>query len=434
MNTNNIGSVGSNWWASSSGRNPGIHQWQPLSQRQGNNVFGQNTAGTSQVFRNNVVQLSDAARALTDSLGNIRGAGSGNSAMQATRPMSGNTDALGIRSFDSRRLNNLNLDNFSIEIEQLAQAQRNEGAALSSSANASQSGFSVGSHQIAITVGNRQFDINFNVSANDTNHDVQQRIAAAINSRNDIGVTASVETEGTVSSLVLASAQTGVSNEGQPNFSVRSVTGNAVEAAGIGEITQQAQDAHFRVNRGFTGALQTSRSNDVSIGFGIEAQLRRTGTVEITMGRDEIAQQNAFREMVNGFNGLVRAARDAGSGSNLSNDLSALGRAFASQLDRIGISINSEGFMRIDEARMAEAATSGELERFASRDGSNFLSRLNRTAENVSQNPAQFVQETGTNSWNNAADFMNSGFNFTPMQSAGMARFMNIGMLFDSLM
>ena len=90
--------------------------------------------------------------------------------------------------------------------------------------------------------------------------------------------------------------------------------------------------------------------------------------------------------------------------------------------------------MRIDEPRMAEAAASGALESFASRDGSNFMSRLNRTAENVSRNPAQHVQDTGENSsWGGSADFMNAGFIFTPVQSANMARFMNIGLLFDSL-
>jgi len=439
MINNNFSVSSTNWWANASARNPGISTWSPLAVRQGNNIFGQNQAATSPAFRNSIVQLSEAGRTMTQSLNNIRGTGNNASPMQALRPASGNTDAMTISASDPNRLRGIGASDFTVEIQQVAQAQRNVGTALDANARGAASEFTAGANQLSIHVGDRQFDINFNVSANASNREVQQQIANAINARSDIGVRASVtnDTAAGTSSLVLESAQTGVNNNsGQPNFTVSSNTG-ILAATGIDNIDQQAQNAEFRVNRGFTGALQTSRTNDVELGFGIRAQLREEGTVDVTMGRDVITQQNAFREMVNSFNDLVRTAGDAGRGSTLQNDLSNIARNFGTQLGRIGISINSEGFMRIDEARMAAAAESGELERFASRDGTNFMSRLNRTAESVSRNPAQFVQDTETsNAWNNMSnnptDFM-SAFNFTPMQSMNLARFMNLGLLFDSL-
>jgi len=437
----NVGSAGkTNWWATGSGRNPGITRWQPLSVRQGGSLFGSNQAGSSQAARNSVVQLRETSEALTRALNTIRGIGNTNSPMQANRPVSDNTDALAIRSFNSSRLRGSGAADFSVEIVQLAQAQRHDGTALNSSARATEAGFTAGAHHIAINVGDRQFDIHFNVSATDTNRDVQQRIANAINNRSDIAVTASVNTDATAgtSALVLQSSQTGISANtaaGQPNFTVSSVTGNAVDITGVEAITEQAQNAQFRVNRGFTGALQTSRSNEVDLGFGIMAELRETGTVEVEMGRDIIAQQNAFRHMVNTFNDLVRAANDAGRGSALASELGGIVRSFSSRLERIGISLNSEGRMQIDEARMAAAAESGELERFANRDGFNFMSRLTRASEGVSRNPAAFVEQEaamGAGGFD-PANFMNSGVNFTPMQSASMARFMNLGILFESL-
>ncbi|MCL2217521.1 MAG: hypothetical protein FWB91_10965 [Defluviitaleaceae bacterium] len=439
MNVGNVGNT--NWWATGSGRNPGIHRWQPRSVREGGSLFGANQSGTSQAARNSVVQLRETSEALTRALNTIRGIGNTNSPMQANRPVSGNTDALAIRSFDSNRLRGSGAADFNVEIVQLAQAQRHDGAALNSSARATESGFTAGAHHIAITVGDRQFDIHFNVSANDTNRDVQQRIASAINNRSDIAVTASVNlnAEAGTSALVLQSSQTGINANtpaGQPNFTVSSLVGNAVSAAGVENISQHAQNAQFRVNRGFTGALQTSRANDVDLGFGIMAELREVGTVEVEMGRDIIAQQNAFRHMVNSFNNLVEAARSAGNGSALASELGGIGRSFSSQLERIGISLNSEGRMQIDEARMAAAAESGELERFATRDGFNFMSRLTRASEGVSRNPAVHVQQetaVGGAGGFDPANFMNAGINFTPMQSASMARFMNLGVLFDSL-
>jgi len=438
MISNNFNVSSTNWWSNAAARNPGIRAWSPSIAGQ-NNIFGQNQAGTSQAFRNSVVQLTETSRALAQALNNIRGIGTSNPPMQAVRPNSENTEALSISGFDPNRLRNSGAQDFNVEILQVAKAQRHEGTALNSTARAAQSGFTTGSHQLAITVGTRQFDININVSSTATNRDVQQQIANAINARNDIGVRATVNNDSTAgtSSLILESAQTGVNNGGQPNFSIRSVTGNATDITGIEAITQQAQDAQFRVNRGTTtGALQTSRTNDVQLGFGITGQLREPGNVGVEMGRDIITQQNAFRHMVNTFNDLTRAARDVGNGSMLQNELRGIARNFSSQLDRIGISLNSEGQMRIDEARMSQAAQSGELERFAARDGFNFMSRITRTAENTARNPAAFAQEAdATNAWNmgNAPNLSGAGINFSPMQTVSMTRLMNIGMLFDSL-
>lgn len=438
----NVGRVGgnNNWWANPAGRNPGIGNWnQPLAVRQ-----GLNQAGTSQRGRNSIVALLETSQALTQSLNAIRGIGNTfNPPMQARRPVSQNTDALAIRSFDSNRIRGAGTQDFSVEILQLAQTQTHEGEALDAAARVTGTGtgFSLGEHHIAITIGNRQFDFHFNVSENDTNRDVQQRIADAINARSDVDVTATVnfDEEAGRSTLVLQSSRSGIDENvgaGQPNFSVASLAGNAVGAAGIETMTQRAQNAAFRVNRGFTGALQTSRTNEVELGFGMLAELRETGTVEVEMGRDTTTQQNAFRHMVNSFNDLVEAARNAGRGTSLANELGGIVRNFSSQLERIGISLNSEGRMQINEERMAAAAESGELERFGGRDGFNFMSRLTRASENVRGNPGAFVEQAafagGVDGFDPGA-FMGGGINFSPMQTVMMTRFMNLGMLFDSL-
>ena len=206
------------------------------------------------------------------------------------------------------------------------------------------------------------------------------------------------------------------------------MTGNAVSAAGIGEITREAQDAQFRVNRGAPGTVQTSRSNDVDLGFGITAQLKEAGSTRLTMGKDEAAQTSAFRSMVNSFNSMMQAAKETGRGSNLERELSSHSRSFSSSLERIGITLNQDGFMRIDETRLSAAAASGELERFGTRDGVNFMKRLSRFAESVGKNPIAFA-----GAGNTSADPFNSGINYSPSQMSMMSRLTGIGSLFDSL-
>ena len=452
----NVGRTGSNnWWANAGGRNPGIGKWNmPLAARQAAGLTG----GASNRESGAVAVLRETSQALTQALNSIRGIGNisnmRNSAMAARRPVSGNTDALAIRSFDPNRIMGNGRDDFSVEVLQLAQAQKHEGEALSATALASESGFEVGEHHMAITVGDRQFDFHFTVSENDTTRDVQERIAGAINARRDefansntvnFDITASVsfDEEAGTSALVIRSSQTGIDTStgtGQPNFSVASITGNAVEAAGVDLMTQRAQDSAFRVHRGNTqGGIQTSRSNVVNLGFGVMAELRETGSVDVAMERDTTTQQNAFRHMVNSFNYLVEAARSAGGrGGALASELGAVVRQFSSQLERIGISLNSEGRMQINEERMAAAAESGELEEFAtSREGFNFMSRLGRVSDNVSANPSGFADappSTGTGMDGfDPGGFMGGGVNFTPMQTMQMTRLMNMSVLFDSL-
>ena len=425
-NFNSFNNFNMNWWNNISGGNRNA-----LVSGAGNNANGQNIANTSVAFRSSVLSIGNSANSMVQSLNNLRGtARNTTSPFQATRPVAEKADVLDVRSFDANRLRSLNMSNFSVDVLQVAESQKNEGAALAANARATSSGFSAGAHRIAVTVGDRTFDVNFNVSSTDTNRDVQQRIASAINNTSGIGVRASVTSDAAqgTSALVLQSAATGIAKEGQPNFTVRSVTGNAVSAAGISEITREAQDAEFRVNRGSTGTLQTSRSNDVDLGFGIMAQLKAAGSTGLTMGKDETAQINAFRNMVNSFNGMMQAARDAGSGSRMERELGGVARSFSSGLERIGITLNQDGFMRIDETRMNAAAASGELERFGTRDGVNFMSRLSRFAEGVVRNPVSFV-----GAGNSSADLMNSGINFSPSQMSMLSRLTGVGSLFDTM-
>ncbi|MCL2016494.1 MAG: hypothetical protein FWG68_09645 [Defluviitaleaceae bacterium] len=394
-------------------------------------LFGANNANTSANFRNMLLSLRQNADMMVASLNNMRGLGrDADSPFGMILAESSDTDILSIQEVDSNRLRNANIGNMSVEVLQLATAQRNEGRAFNTSTLATSAGFSAGANTISLNMNGRQFDFNFNVSSTDTVQTVQQRIATAVNSR-DLGVTATVSRDNAAgtTSLVFQSSETGVANSGQPNFTV-SGTGNVANTLGVNNITQQAQNAQFRVNRGFTGTVQTSRTNEVNIGSGITAQLEGVGTVDITQGRNETRQINAFRHMVNSFNNLLTAARSGASNGRLQQELSNLARSSGVSLNRLGISTGRDGFMQIDEDRMAAAAENGDLERFVNRDrvGSNsgFMNRLARISGDAARNPGSFVQTENP--------FNNSMFNFNARQTAQLSQLMNIGMLFDGTM
>jgi flagellar hook-associated protein 2 len=379
-------------------------------------------------FSSSVMNVRGSAESLRQTLRNIIGNTRGTSSpFGANTPVSANTDALRITSFDTNRLRNTKPADFSVEVRQVAKAQVNSGANMSSSDLAVNSGFSAGENKMSLQIGSQQFDFSFNVSETDTNKDVQQRIASAVNNRN-IGVTASVDssTAGT-GALVLQSRQTGVTNAGQQNFSV---SGSAADSAGVGSATQAAQNAEFRVNRsGFTGAMQTSRSNDVELLSGIKGQLREVGTTKVNMTRDSQSQMDSFKDLLNSFNSFLRTARDNSAGgrpSRLEQQLMGLARSYSAGLSSVGVTANRDGTLQVNESRMKTAAQNGALERFVG-DGGNrsnigFVNRLERTVDSAIRNPGTLLGNVG-----NTSSLANNNRQFLQMYSL-----LNTGMLFNA--
>jgi len=425
INTNFNIQGGSAWWAMGANRNQMLRS---MNNAQFGFTNGSNQSTSSTDLRNALVSARRGADTVHSVANDLRrGVNNAFTTMESS-----DTDVLTVNS--SNRLSNA-AGGMTVEVEQLAQNQRNEGNYLTSNELATEYGFQVGMNQISIEIGNRSFNFSFQVSATDTTRDVQDRIANAINARSDVAVQASITTnaESGTSRLVFESTEPGVARGNQPNFTVTSNSGNALSIVGGDTVTQEARNAEFRVNRttanGNTiqGALQTSRTNDVQLGFGVSATLESTGTAEVAPSRDNIGQQNVLRRMVNGLNDMVEAANGAGGNNRLQRELSNLARSSASALERIGITRNSEGFFRIDEARMANAAESGELDRFissASSSNNSFMSRLDRVASDVNRRPETMLGQ----------DTDRSGGNRPNRWTNQLNQMMGFGMLFDTNM
>jgi len=139
---------------------------------------------TSFGFKQSILQLTGQAFSLKQMLNQLRGSdGLGNSLFHAQRPYSGNTNVLAIRSFNLASLRGADISNLSVDVMQVAQAQRNEGTAMNANASAIDAGFSEGSHHIVMNVNGRDVDIKFDVSSSDSVDDVQRKIALMLSRR-----------------------------------------------------------------------------------------------------------------------------------------------------------------------------------------------------------------------------------------------------------
>ena len=301
-----------------------------------------------------------------------------------------NTDVMRVRSFSGSTV-----PDTSVLVQQVATTQRNEGTAMPANARDIPSG----TFQFEIEVDGTTRQISFTTSEALTNQAFQQRMAEAINQAG-IGVTASVTSAtangATTSTLNIETRTTGAGANGEPRFTIRDVSGNAVAATGAANVTQYAQHAKFSVNG---GDQRTSASNDIDLPGGLNITLVSASeeAVGIVPGRDSAGKQNGVRNVVDQFNALLEAARgnsmDLRTRALASNLESAMRRNRAA-LQEIGVQISDRGFLTIDSERLRTASESGAVGSFFGADGgrpNNFAITLGRIAESVSTNPMRHV-------------------------------------------
>ncbi|MCL2198130.1 MAG: flagellar filament capping protein FliD [Defluviitaleaceae bacterium] len=299
-----------------------------------------------------------------------------------------------------------------VEVQQLAAAQANEGEAL----NHNHRDTGTGNFTFAIESGGRTHTFNIAIEASDSNEDIQNRMAAAINARRETtGVMASIASQGTgddrTTALTLESTLTGTNNR----FTVTDVQGDLAETMGVTTTSRQAQNAAFTVN----GARHASQSNEVELQRGVHLTLQGVGTGEngtnITFARNAEDTIAAATGLVNALNNALGSINtNAGRGNQrMVNDIQGMNRTFASSLRNVGINVDSNGRLSIDQARMQRAAEDGSLDRmFGADNNSSFTARVGRIANNAASgsyrntsSPSP-VQVTAPN---NMFDFGNAG-------------------------
>ncbi len=344
---------------------------------------------------------------------------------------SSNKEAVEIKSTDIKKTQNTSQP-VDVKVEQVATTQKNTGETLVSNEKSLDAKY----YQFEISSNGKTQQVSFSVSNSDNNEAVQRKIAEAINSKNT-GVSASVSYDSKTKSskIVLEAKETGTGSNGSNKFEVRDVSGNAALQMGLSNVSQQAKDAIFSIN----GEQKTSKSNDVALGNGVTATLKKaTGdeSVKVSIKSDTGAQIDKVREMVNNFNGLLEAADSNSKDSStkkLSNELRTTAKTYMSSLNRIGISFNSNGYLAIDKDKMDKAANDGTLEKFFKQDRNSsygFANRVSQTASKVNNNPMTYVGKSSVN-----PQLSNPGFSLGNYYNSGFmqnnAFSMYSGLLFD---
>ncbi|MDA8161694.1 MAG: flagellar filament capping protein FliD [Desulfobacteraceae bacterium] len=241
---------------------------------------------------------------------------------------------------------------YSVYINQLASAQLNQGAALSSNSITTAS---TGTDTFNLQINGTTTPISVNVNNTDTNQTFLNNMAQAINTAN-IGVTASVITnsQNSTSQLEIIANNTGTSN----NFSLTDITGNAVSVSSTNNIINYASNASYTINN----QAYTSGSNTINIdNNNLQLNLLNTTSsfVTINVTNDQQAINNTINNFVNNYNAMINflqqnnAYIDQGIFNNMTNIINSQ----VANLQSIGITQNNDNTLSVNQTQLSSALT-----------------------------------------------------------------------------
>ncbi len=231
---------------------------------------------------------------------------------------------------------------YSIEVINVAKAQEEKSEQLSSN---QPTNVEAGKHNLTVQVGGKSYNITVDISSKDTNDDVFNKIAAALNKSNS-GLTADVVKKNNKSQLVIA-GKTGEEN------------GFSIEGQKFSQLlkmrkTQAAEDAAYSIG----GKRFTSSSNSVTIENGsVTINFKSTGNAKISMVIDDNGTMKSITEFAENFNDSQKKLskmEDSEEASKIKAML-AMSAFTLDQFSKIGVVFDSNGQMSINQKTLASA-------------------------------------------------------------------------------
>ena len=340
----------------------------------------------SEAAQKYAIDLKENARELSNIANELSGS-DGHGMVFKKSAVSDNPDAVTATFIgDSSSADDTSLD---IEVRQLATSQINTGHYLQPNSRT----VKPGDYSFDLNINNLTYEFQFNVDEEESNSDIQNKLARLIN-RSNIGLNASVSEDSLGNTaLNIESDMTGVSvikptifniwpnNDIQtdnPDFvegfdePTMEKNTNFIETYGLDRVIQYPSNAIFSVN----GEERSSASNDITINktFAISFHNTTDKPAAISLKDDADSITESITELVSGYNRLVSIAADK------END----------KFEGNGLTVSDEGSLEVNKVVIQKAASDGTLsDVFNALDS--FKKSIQRKADDISINPMNYV-------------------------------------------
>lgn len=379
---------------------------------------------TSRGSREFAVSMKENARELRNTIASLGGLDEENllnkKVAYSSNPNIAKADFVGAIQEDDE------LPTYDIEVNHLATSQVNSGKYLPNNESVA---LPPDTYSFDINIDDLNYEFQFSIKPNETNKDVQERLSRLITNAN-IGVKAQVVSrENDTSYLRLESNSTGLKDGRSYIFRVSdhrtSKTSGTVDYFGLDHVSTQATNASYSVD----GEEYTSTSNRFTLDRVYEVELTGVSSEEgekasIGLKTDVESLTENVNTLVRGFNSFLQAVAeytDSQPKSNqLFNEMSGVARVFAHGLTSVGLNLNLDGTLEVDNETLRQTAMSDDATD-AFTPLKSFTNAVLRKSNQVSLNPMNYVN-------NIVVAYKNPGKNFaSPYITSAYS-----GMMFNS--
>lgn len=289
---------------------------------------------------------------------------------------------------------------FQIEVQSLATPQTNLGIYLKSDEEVA---LDNGSYSFDLTVNGQGYEFQYAVQEDDTNIDLQNRIARLINN-SKVGLNATVlEDEAGNSSLQVASNMTGYRlGQTEQTFSITDDTtsklSGTVSYLGLDYMATPASNAHFTVNgeEGFSSSNKFLLENEFEITLtGISSSAGESTTIGTKPDTQAVTQN--ITNLIQGYNQFIQSMDSyqvsQSKSRNLSQEMVDIADYYKEDMTSLGITMNEEGQLSVDSDTLNDRVAEGSAKDLY-QSVQNFSKSLLRKSDQVSLNPVSYLNKT----------------------------------------
>ena len=318
------------------------------------------------------------------------------------------------------------LPTYNIEVNRLATPQINAGKYL---ADDEPVDLTPDTYSFDISIDDLNYEFQFSIKPDDTNRDIQERLARLITNAN-IGIKAQVVSgEDNTSYLRMESNSTGLKDDSTYVYRVSdhrtSKSSGTVEYFGLDHMATMPGNAFYAVN----GNEHTSTTNRITLDHTYEIELTGVSseegeTASIGLKTDVESLTENVNTLVRGFNSFLKAVAEytdhQPKSNQLFNEMSGVARFFARQLTSVGLNLNLDGTLEVDDDTLRQSAMNDDAAEAFSPLKS-FTNAVLRKSNQVQLNPMNYVN-------NIIVAYKNPGKNFaSPYITSAYS-----GMMFNS--
>lgn len=283
-----------------------------------------------------------------------------------------------------------------LEVKSLAASQENMGAFLPSG----RTELPADTYSFDVNINDMNYEFQFSIGENDTNRDIQDRLARLINN-SGIGIKAHVMEAGNRSALAMHAEATGLTSGRTEQFHISdqhtSKTKGAVAYLGIDYVSRQASNSCFTVD----GEERSTASNTFTVGKMFEVTLKGISPeghpVHIGLKTDVESLTDNVLHLTDGYNRFIQETSDyldtQPRSRHAIREMDQIAVLYQDSLNAMGVTRQEDGTLAVDREKLGSSLVSSRNVSDTFHTLKDFSNMLLRKSSQITINPMNYVEK-----------------------------------------